>query len=106
VAPHRLVVCASHNPGKDLVGELAAKPVKPVPVNCATAPLPIADFGAAVGQFLDSIDQRVLLIGTDGLSHSPPSLEVDTYELDHDERARIIAEGMVDARKNTAEVGW
>jgi 2,3-dihydroxyphenylpropionate 1,2-dioxygenase len=89
-------------PIRDLVGELDAKPVIPVPVNCATAPLPtgrrVAAFGTAVGRFLDGIDQRVLLIGTGGLSHSPPSLEVDAYELSDAERARIIAEGMADAR--------
>jgi 2,3-dihydroxyphenylpropionate 1,2-dioxygenase len=89
-------------PIRDLLGSLEAKPVIPVPVNCATAPLPsgrrVAEFGAAVGRFLDSLEQRVLLIGTGGLSHSPPSLEVDTYDLSDDERARIIAEGMADAR--------
>jgi 2,3-dihydroxyphenylpropionate 1,2-dioxygenase len=89
-------------PIRDLVGELDAKPVIPVAVNCATAPLPIgkrvADFGAAVARFLDAVDQRVLLIGTGGLSHSPPSLEVDAYELGDDDRARIIAAGMADAR--------
>ena len=89
-------------PIRDLLGSLEAKPVIPVPVNCATAPLPsgrrVAEFGASVGRFLDALDQRVLLIGTGGLSHSPPSLEVDTYDLSDDERARIIAEGMADAR--------
>ncbi|MDT5232429.1 MAG: 2,3-dihydroxyphenylpropionate 1,2-dioxygenase [Mycobacterium sp.] len=89
-------------PIRDLVGELDAKPVIPVAVNCATAPLPtgrrVADFGAAVARFLDAVDQRVLLIGTGGLSHSPPSLEVDAYELGDEERARIIAAGMADAR--------
>jgi 2,3-dihydroxyphenylpropionate 1,2-dioxygenase len=89
-------------PIRDLVGPLAAKPVIPVPVNCATAPLPtgrrVAEFGTAIGQFLDTLDQRVLLIGTGGLSHSPPSLEVDTYDLSDADRARIIAEGMAEAR--------
>jgi 2,3-dihydroxyphenylpropionate 1,2-dioxygenase len=40
-------------PVRDLLGELAAKPVIPVPVNCATGPLPtgrrVAEFGAEVG---------------------------------------------------------
>jgi 2,3-dihydroxyphenylpropionate 1,2-dioxygenase len=89
-------------PIRDLLGELDAKPVIPVALNCATAPLPtgrrVADFGAAVARFLDAVDQRVLLIGTGGLSHSPPSLEVEAYELSDDERARIIAAGMADAR--------
>lgn len=89
-------------PIRDLLGGLDAKPVIPVPVNCATAPLPtgrrVAEFGAAVGGFLDGLAQRVLVIGTGGLSHSPPSLEVDTYDLSDEDRARIIAAGMADAR--------
>jgi 2,3-dihydroxyphenylpropionate 1,2-dioxygenase len=89
-------------PIRDLVGDLADKPVIPIPVNCATAPLPIgsrvADFGTEVGRFFDGRAERVLMIGTGGLSHSPPSLEVDTYDLSDEDRARIIAEGMADAR--------
>jgi 2,3-dihydroxyphenylpropionate 1,2-dioxygenase len=96
-------------PVRDLVGELAAKPVIPVAVNCATAPLPtgrrVAAFAREVGRFLDSLDQRVLVIGTGGLSHSPPSLEVDTYDLSDEDRARIIAEGMADAR-NKIRPDW
>jgi 2,3-dihydroxyphenylpropionate 1,2-dioxygenase len=96
-------------PVRDLLGELTAKPVIPVAVNCATAPLPtgrrVADFGAEVGRFLDDIDERVLVIGTGGLSHSPPSLEVDTYDLSDKDRARIIAEGMADAR-NKIRPDW
>jgi 2,3-dihydroxyphenylpropionate 1,2-dioxygenase len=96
-------------PVRDLVGELAAKPVIPVPVNCATAPLPtgrrVAEFGAEVGRFLDGIDQRVLVIGTGGLSHSPPSLEVDVYDLSDEDRARIISEGMAEAR-NKIRPDW
>ncbi|MBB2773199.1 UNVERIFIED_ORG: 2,3-dihydroxyphenylpropionate 1,2-dioxygenase [Mycolicibacterium obuense] len=96
-------------PVRDLLGELAVKPVIPVPVNCATAPLPtgrrVAEFGASVGRFLDSIDERALVIGTGGLSHSPPSLEVDTYALTDDERARIIADGMAEAR-NKIRPDW
>ena len=96
-------------PVRDLVGELAAKPVIPVPVNCATAPLPtghrVAEFGAEVGRFLDGIGQRVLVIGTGGLSHSPPSLEVDAYDLSDEDRARIISEGMAEAR-NKIRPDW
>jgi len=96
-------------PVRDLLDELTAKPVIPVAVNCATAPLPtgrrVADFGAEVGRFLDDIDERVLVIGTGGLSHSPPSLEVDTYDLSDEDRARIIAEGMADAR-NKIRPDW
>jgi 2,3-dihydroxyphenylpropionate 1,2-dioxygenase len=96
-------------PIRDLLGKLDAKPVIPIAVNCATAPLPtgqrVAEFGAAVARFLDAVDQRVLLIGTGGLSHSPPSLEVDTYDISDDDRARIIAEGMAEAR-NKIRPDW
>jgi 2,3-dihydroxyphenylpropionate 1,2-dioxygenase len=96
-------------PVRDLVGELTDRPVIPVPVNCATAPLPlgrrVADFGAEIGRFLDGIDERVLVIGTGGLSHSPPSLEVDAYDLGDEDRARIIAEGMAEAR-NKIRPDW
>ncbi|BBX26983.1 3-carboxyethylcatechol 2,3-dioxygenase [Mycolicibacterium alvei] len=96
-------------PIRDLLGELTAKPVVPVAVNCATAPLPtarrVAGFATEVGRFLDGIDQRILLIGTGGLSHSPPSLEVDTYDLSDEERARIIADGMAAAR-NKIRPDW
>jgi len=96
-------------PVRDLLGDLAAKPVIPVAVNCATAPLPtgrrVADFAAEIGRFLDTVEERVLLIGTGGLSHSPPSLEVDAYDLSDEDRARIIAEGMADAR-NKIRPDW
>lgn len=96
-------------PVRDLVGELTAKPVIPIPVNCATAPLPtgrrVADFGAEVGRFLDGIDAKVVVIGTGGLSHSPPSLEVDAYDLSDEDRARIISEGMAEAR-NKIRPDW
>jgi len=89
-------------PLRDLFGRTDAKPVIPVAVNCATAPLPtgrrVAEFGAAVGRFLDRLDQRILVIGTGGLSHSPPSLEVDAYDISDEDRVRIIAEGMAEAR--------
>ncbi|WP_330256244.1 3-carboxyethylcatechol 2,3-dioxygenase [Nocardia sp. NBC_00565] len=90
-------------PLRDLTGGLARYPVIPIPINCATAPLPRAHrvlaLGDAVSRYLDRTDGRVLVIGTGGLSHSPPSLEVDTYDISDEDRARIIAEGSPAARK-------
>lgn len=90
-------------PLRDLLGDVAAKPVIPIPINCATAPLPTAarvlDFGVAVAEFLDRQHLRALVIGTGGLSHSPPSLDVDAYQLTDDERRRLISEGMPAARE-------
>ncbi|WP_024795254.1 3-carboxyethylcatechol 2,3-dioxygenase [Tomitella biformata] len=90
-------------PLRDLGGAVAAYPVIPVPINCATAPLPTArrvlELGAEVGRFLDGRAERVLVIASGGLSHSPPSLEVDAYDISAEERARINAEGMPSAGK-------
>lgn len=90
-------------PLRDLTGDEGRYPVIPIPINCATAPLPharrVLALGDAVSRYLDGTGDRVLVIGTGGLSHSPPSLEVDTYDISDEERARIIAEGSAAARK-------
>ncbi|MCU1625696.1 MAG: extradiol dioxygenase [Pseudonocardia sp.] len=89
-------------PLRDLVGSLDGRPVIPVAVNCATAPLPRASrvlaLGDAVADFLDGRPEKILVIGTGGLSHSPPSLEIDAWDLDPEVRARLIAEGAAAAR--------
>jgi 2,3-dihydroxyphenylpropionate 1,2-dioxygenase len=90
------------HPMRDLLGAVDGRPVIPVAINCATPPLPRADrvlaLGEAVGRFLDASGDRVLVVGTGGLSHSPPSLEVDAYDLSDEERARLIEEGRATAR--------
>jgi 2,3-dihydroxyphenylpropionate 1,2-dioxygenase len=91
------------HPLRDLLGGLEERPVIPVAINCATPPLPRGDrvlaLGDAVGSFLDTLGERVLVIGTGGLSHSPPSLEADAYDLGDEERARLIEEGRATASK-------
>jgi len=90
-------------PLRVLLGGLDALPVIPVAVNCATPPLPraarVLALGHAMAEFLDRQDGRVLIIGSGGLSHSPPSLEVEAHDLDDEERARLIAEGHAAARR-------
>lgn len=79
------------------LGSVRQAEVIPVPVNCASPPLPSArralEFGQEIGRFLDGLDRRVLLIGTGGLSHSPPSLENDRHDLTEQDRRELIAAG-------------
>ncbi|MFF5010503.1 3-carboxyethylcatechol 2,3-dioxygenase [Streptomyces phaeochromogenes] len=96
-------------PLRILLGGLDVAPVIPVAVNCATPPLPSASrvlaFGRAIGEFLDRQEGRILVIGSGGLSHSPPSLEVETYDLSDEERARLIFEG-AEAAKRKIRPEW
>lgn len=60
-----------------LLGDVAARPVLPIFVNGVAAPFTamrrIRRMGAAVGEFVAGLaDERVLLIGSGGLSHDPP----------------------------------
>lgn len=59
-----------------LFGEAASRPVIPVFVNSVATPLgPLKRtraLGAAIGDFLGSLDKRVLIVGSGGLSHDPP----------------------------------
>ena len=59
-----------------LTGALDRYPVIPVFINAAAPPRPgmkrVRQFGAALGAFAMSTGQRVLLIGSGGLSHDPP----------------------------------
>jgi len=51
-------------------------PVLPIFVNCVGAPRPplkrVLALGRAVGEFAATLDRRVLVIGSGGLSHDPP----------------------------------
>lgn len=59
-----------------LFGDIAAKPVLPVFVNGVAKPFVrmsrVRRLGAAIGSWLAGRDERVLLIGSGGLSHDPP----------------------------------
>lgn len=61
----------------NLAPSLTAYPVVPIWINCAGHPRPsfrrCREFGAAVGQFLAQRQERVLVIGSGGLSHDPPT---------------------------------
>jgi len=63
-------------PLEKLFGDATSRPVIPMFVNAIAVPLgPLQRcraLGTAVGSFLATLDKRVLLIGSGGLSHSPP----------------------------------
>jgi 2,3-dihydroxyphenylpropionate 1,2-dioxygenase len=63
-------------PLQTLFGDAAAKPVIPIFINSVATPLgPLRRsraLGAAVGNYLATLDKRVLVIGSGGLSHDPP----------------------------------
>ncbi len=63
-------------PLEKLFGAATACPVIPIFINAIAVPLgPLhrcRALGSAVGNYLASLDKRVLVIGSGGLSHSPP----------------------------------
>lgn len=97
-------------------GQLDRYPTIPIFINGAAAPMPTAKrtiaLGRAVGQFIQSLNlenERVLILGTGGLSHDPPTPqmgsvppEVEEFlicgrnpsaEARHARQAKIIAVG-------------
>lgn len=64
-------------PLEQLLGSLDARPVIPVFINAAGPPLgPMSRsraLGAAVGRWAAGLGERVLLLGSGGLSHDPPT---------------------------------
>ncbi len=63
-------------PLQTLFGDAAARPVIPIFINSVATPLgPLRRsraLGTAVGEYLATLDERVLVIGSGGLSHDPP----------------------------------
>lgn len=63
-------------PLEKLFGDATSRPVIPIFINAIAAPLgPLhrcRALGTAVGNYLATLDKRVLVIGSGGLSHSPP----------------------------------
>jgi 2,3-dihydroxyphenylpropionate 1,2-dioxygenase len=63
-------------PLEKLLGDATSRPVIPIFVNAIAVPLgPLRRcraLGTAVGEYLATLDKRVLVIGSGGLSHSPP----------------------------------
>lgn len=61
---------------EEMTGSLTRYPVIPIIINSVAPPFcpyrRIRKLGEAVGQFLDKLNKRVLILGTGGLSHEPP----------------------------------
>lgn len=92
-----------------LLGGLDAYPVIPVFLNCATAPLPpparAATVGRLVGQLVTGDEERVLFLGSGGLSHDPPTLALVDAGLPEEER-RAISLRHRDAAKERIRPEW
>ena len=75
-------------------GDAAARPVIPVFVNSVARPFVpmsrVRKFGQAVGEFFRDRDERVLFLGSGGLSHDPP---VPQYATATDEQRRFLTSG-------------
>ncbi len=82
-----------------LLGGLDTRPVIPVFVNSVSPPFaPMARvraLGEALGHHLGRLDERVLLVGSGGLSHEPPVPTLDTAP-------PAVAEGLIAGRHPTA----
>jgi 2,3-dihydroxyphenylpropionate 1,2-dioxygenase len=87
-------------PLEKLFGDATARPVIPIFVNAIAVPLgPLhrcRALGAAVGAYLAGLDKRVLVVGSGGLSHSPPVPALATAP-------PAVLERIVDGRPMTAE---
>jgi 2,3-dihydroxyphenylpropionate 1,2-dioxygenase len=86
-------------PMQELFGALDAMPVIPVFINSAAPPFgPVSrvrQLGTAIGRFFAGGEERVLLIGSGGLSHDPPVPDLDTAP-------PAVAERLVSGRPLTA----
>jgi 2,3-dihydroxyphenylpropionate 1,2-dioxygenase len=83
---------------------LSAVPLIPIVINCVGRPIATAArtaaLGTAVGEFVRrecSPDERVLVVGSGGLSHAPPSLVAGAQDLTEQERERLITDNMARA---------
>ena len=59
-----------------MYGDITAKPIVPVFINSVAPPFTplkrVRLLGEAIGEYLKTLDQKVLLIASGGLSHDPP----------------------------------
>lgn len=84
-------------------GQLNRYPIIPIFINGAAAPMPTTKrtlaLGRAVGQFIQSLNlenERVLILGTGGLSHDPPTPQMGSVPAE-------VEEFLICGRNPTAE---
>ncbi len=93
----------------DILGGLAARPVIPIFINCATFPLSrpgrSAELGRAVAAYFAATNERVLFIGSGGMSHNPPTLALTSEGLSEEER-RAVSAAHREAAKDDIRPEW
>ena len=93
----------------DVLGALDARPLIPIFLNCATLPLTrpgrSAELGREVGRFFAQTDERVLYIGSGGMSHNPPTLALTDVGLGEEER-RALSAKYREAAKDDIRPDW
>jgi 2,3-dihydroxyphenylpropionate 1,2-dioxygenase len=104
LAPHLRLDHGFGQSTSDLFGSLSAVPLIPIVINCVDRPLATAArtaaLGTAVREYLRSDaqpDDRVLVIGSGGLSHAPPSLVPGARDLTEQDRQRLITDNLARA---------
>jgi 2,3-dihydroxyphenylpropionate 1,2-dioxygenase len=104
VAPHLRLDHGFGQSTTDLLGGLSVVPMLPIVINCIDRPVATAArtaaLGTAVGEFLRhacSPEERVLVVGSGGLSHAPPSLVAAARDLTEADRQRLIADNLTRA---------
>lgn len=112
LAPHLRLDHGFGQSTSDLFGSLSAVPLIPIVINCVDRPLPTAArsaaLGNAVGEFLRRKvpgDERVLVIGSGGISHAPPSLVPGARDLTEEQRQRLITDNLARAAE-AINPGW
>jgi 2,3-dihydroxyphenylpropionate 1,2-dioxygenase len=112
LAPHLRLDHGFGQSTSDFFGSLSAVPLIPIVINCVDRPLPTAArsaaLGNAVGEFLRRKvpgDERVLVIGSGGISHAPPSLIPGARDLTEEQRQRLITDNLARAAE-AINPGW
>jgi len=86
-----------------LFGHLGARRCLPIVLNCARPPLApvnrVAEVAAAVGGYLEDKVDRILYVGSGGLSHQPPSMAKAVTALSEAEREAVSRRTVADAAK-------